>query len=873
MTDELHPKLEAEIGADAGELYRVLKDVQAQLAKLAGEDATVDIKGDASGVLSAIAAAEAQLKAFTKSDPTVKLHMDSSPAEATLAAFRGMMDAAQLKFELAGIQATLAETIAARDPLATELLFGTPKLPSDLQAFQDAQKKPEGTWLERFGLNRLFQGLLGTQATAEGSLFAGIAPSLAILGSPLVLGPIIGLAGGLFDAAAGFTALAAAAGPAAVAIGQGYSAINSAQDAVNNAIPGTTTWTQAVQGLGAAWMAIDPNLQPAVQAILSLSSSSGIFQQAQNWLVNTVEQVTGFLGGRSGASVFQPLVSSAEQSVTTMIGYIEKAMSNPQGGLRKFIDGIAKDLWPTLQMLGHIFLDIGRVFTALGSAMGGQKEGLALLTNVFNLIAELAHSSLVIGFLHGFITFDRVVLGLVTHLLQLLTIVGHIVNLPGLGSIAGYAVSAFLTLSVVQGLMGRILRSKTMGNLFGTGGAGAEAAVGADATAVAEAAAGGAVATDAAQAAKGWIPRLAKLIGGGVSGAADAAGIGVSTMIAAFTLPVLLDEIASSIWGHGKGYTPFHAGPKGILPPNIPLRFGGGATPGFASPQIAGAAQHQATALQAAASAALQYQLALNGVLPPTGKATAATNALIVSEEGITSAFSSQATGVTAYTVQTSFSVEKMINNMYQRNHDLSTWAGDAQQLLKRGADPKFIDMLANTAPQELGVMMHATKSQLARMGVQWQEQIDIASMASYKNLGLWMQSIKNQLTSQSPTIRAAAQQLANAMGIPINNIIANWTTTLGAALASMRRQLIAAAPSLGVGAINAAAGVAGASSGMPPGHHAAGAAIHLTTVVNIGGRQLAAVTTQQQLVSARSTGNVLGRYAGSNQVGHGISR
>lgn len=125
-------------------------------------------------------------------------------------------------------------------------------------------------------------------------------------------------------------------------------------------------------------------------------------------------------------------------------------------------------------------------------------------------------------------------------------------------------------------------------------------------------------------------------------------------------------------------------------------------------------------------------------------------------------------------------SVQQMMNGLNASNTQLTGWANDAQLLLKEGANPQFIDQLAENAPQELSTMARATTSQIKQMNVEWEEQWLLMKGSAEKGIGGYIGAIKDGLDSGIPALRAAAERLMNSLHIHFNSVEWGLSVTQG---------------------------------------------------------------------------------------------
>lgn len=679
--------------------------------------------------------------------------------------------------------------------LQTGAMFTLPGLPPGLQAFAPGGV---GGGIGGGGGGTASGGFMGRAANLEEARILralGVGSNLAG-GIAMAMPVLLSLGGALFVAAAGMTALGIAAAPTATEIGKGVQAVDQANTALSQAVPGTTQWASALQGVSSAWAGIDPALQGSVAQILHLfSGGSPVGNQVQNWLTGDISAITGFLSGHRATSMLMPLMRAAEGAVNSIPGVISRTMGwgSSGAGAGGFLSFIARDVRPATDGLAQLAGELLRIVSALAQ-MGTGGEGLRLLDETAKTVADLLHAGLVQGFFHGFVEVDRVVLSILDNVVKIVdTIDGssksHSFTTLGEGLGAAYGVWRMARLFGMAG--GPSGTSRTGRLILGGGGASA-----------AEAGASGAVAADATAATEGGVTGIAGPWGIAAIGAFLAANYVSQRALAAGShhpnsgggilgwlyrfhhrYPVHPMHGPAWLWDRGVHYVG-GAGVDaanaiaGIFGAHDPLGPGLG-TPG--APPNAWAAYRslpvQNVGLQGT-RAAYQYRLALEGATLASRGLYEATQNLITADEQIGGALAHAAYGTGQFTklaISAPQSFASMVSNLRGRNTALEGWANDAQMLLRKGANPQFISDLAAQAPQDLATMAHATTAQMHAMMLAWNTQLILGQLAVKQNFRQMTSYIAGLLNTTSGVAHQAALNIARALMLPIPGIEGAW--------------------------------------------------------------------------------------------------
>lgn len=422
----------------------------------------VEIEGTAKPFLATLAKSRAELAAWAKQDPMAKLGLRMGEFESDLtAAKKQLLDFAT--------QVTNAKLGATADQFWTEIAALRAQMaamsPLDINVDANVAQAMAQVDMLRGNLAGLqTEGLVGAAGGGDAGggggggrgALGGALTAMALLHTAHLFTPeVLGLASALVAVGAGFTALGVASIGAASDIYAGFHAVSTAQNAIATAIPGTTQWTTAVGQLGAAWSGIPGALQPAVTAINNLMQSFGKTPMAK--------EIQGFLGAQAGTiagmfskggSTFAPLILATERAVQTIEGMISHAMGS--GGLGRLVGSLAKMVGPATVELAQLATALAQVGLAFAHAIQGG-QGMQTLVDLARMLAQVFNSSIFQGFITGWTDFDRILAEVIGGLFK---VIGYAVRvdsgLKGIGTVVGFAASAFLAFRAVLFVLGKV---------------------------------------------------------------------------------------------------------------------------------------------------------------------------------------------------------------------------------------------------------------------------------------------------------------------------------------------------------------------------------------------------------------------------------
>lgn len=639
-------------------------------------------------------------------------------------------------------------------------------------------------------------GFLGRAANLEeGRIYQAMGMGANAAGALALATPVLlSFASTLAVAAASMTALGIAAAPTALAIGQGVSAVNQANTALEQAVPGTTQWASALQGVSTAWAGINPQLQGSVQSILSLfSGHSALGSQVQGFVKGDVVSITSWLQGAMNHGTFSPLILAAEKAFNSIPGTFSKAMgwSSPGAGISQFVAFLARDTGPAIRSLTELAAQVVRIGAALAH-LGEGGQGMALLVQAAKDLADILSSGAIMGFFRGFVAVDRAALSLLTTALRLVGVLGPLGHSAGtvqMGQVAGYGYGLY-----------RLFR---LTPFYRGGGASTAGGVSAEGAALGGGAAGGAAGSGATVGGIALADVVPPIVAGLLANAAAhrlhrwASAHTHGTLHDVFHPPpnATPDASALDIWNAAAKYV---GGGTAAAIDNVLGLFGFHGDPlanPFGRPTAAQlASERNAAAWQSynrypvstigltATANSIAYRDALQFGKLPGARAhlPPALAALLTSGEqiggGLVGAVGSTAP-FAALARAAAASYGQMVANLQAHNSRLQSWAQDAQKLLREGVNPGFVASVANTMPQDLATLADRSTAQIHRMVLMWEENLMMSrALAKAKGgiLGLTTY-ITRQLFSTVPVIHQAAVQIGRALGLPIPGIISMW--------------------------------------------------------------------------------------------------
>lgn len=298
-----------------------------------------------------------------------------------------------------------------------------------------------------------------TTGTATATAAAGNAVALAHA-AHVFMPEILGLGAALLSVAAGFAVLAVASSGALVDIGKGFSAVSGAQNAILAAVPGTTQWAAAVGQLGQAWSTIPAILQPAVSAINKMMQGFGTTPMANElqrfW--GAQAQIIGHLFA-GGGQVFAPLIMATERAMVTVEGMLSKALGG--GGLAHIVGTLSHMVGPALVELVQMAAAIAKIAVGFASAVQAG-QGMEALVTLFRALAALVNSSIIQGFITGWVDLDRLFSDAIGTLFRLVGMIGSVTGgMHSIGVAIGFVVSGMVLLKSAAFVLGRMGRDTT----------------------------------------------------------------------------------------------------------------------------------------------------------------------------------------------------------------------------------------------------------------------------------------------------------------------------------------------------------------------------------------------------------------------------
>lgn len=743
------PPVVIEITGNNTPFLRTLAATKAALLAFAKTGSDIKLGADSTQLMDKLASAKTELLAFAKEVHKARLGADAQPFWDDIAKLRtelASMSPLDIRVD-ANTSSVLSQISALRGTLA---LAGVGSLLGAVAGGGSSGGGGGGGLggLSGFaGNNWFFKRLFGTDVEGQLMKSMGVPGAQGIAAFlPVELGLLSALFGGLVGAGT----LGISSASAISEIMKGVSGVNSANTALGVALPGTTAWATATQGVGNAWAGIQGVFQAPVAAIEKfLSNTTPLGHEIDSWVSAMTTKLASALNGKQ--SIFAPLVEASQRGLDAVISMFTNAANS--GKLTKWISTMSKMVGPAMVQLAQAAGYILQIVTGLAKAAGPGGQGMDLIVTLLKTIGWAVNSSIFQGFIRGIVNFDRVLLSVVTDVPKAIGALHNFVKgipiigpmLANLGSNVGggltSAITTALGVSAGAGILSKLLGSKALGALSG-----------------------------------GLSGKLGASLGGifdAIGGVRGAIGIGL---------------LATGINGLVKAAT--------------------GASPLQALGNWLGIAAGKA---KQAADTTTQYKNALYGAIPQAKAMSAATQALIQSSQQVGSAISGAQTGFKAFTVATPESYAQMMANLENQNNTLASWAADAQKLLQEGFDPKGIADMAQTAPQQFAVLQaqyaKGGKGVVKSFNVAWQEQMILATMNGQKGVLGFTNTIKTDLVSQNPTIRAAATKLAQAMGIKVPPVPAAVLANVGTMAASMQTMAQnAPAVASGLGAIHKSA-------------------------------------------------------------------
>ncbi len=686
----------------------------------------VEITATDKAFVAKLAEDKALLLDFAKQVTNARIGIDSAQLQTDLLGLKTEMlaFAQELKNAKLGLDAVpfwtemaqLRSEVQALSPLDVKVdvhiadaLAKLAVLKEDLKSAQLGAMMTPDLGLINANIARMFGAGGGTGGAAGGAASGAAAAAGGFMTfvhiAHLFTPEIVGFATALFSVGAGFAALGVASIGAVSDIYQGTTAVGNATNAIAAAIPGTTQWTQGVGQLGQAWSAIPTALQPAVSGIRKILAGFGNSPMAG--------EIQGFLGAQVGT--IGSLLGSGGSTFAPLILATQRAMQTVEGiikhamgsgALTNLVSGLAKMVGPATVELVQMGGALVKIGAGFAKAVQDGK-GMEMLVTLLRSIAQVVNSSLFSGFIAGWVDFDRL---LSTALGLLAKGIGYLssfgTNLNGLGTVLGFVVSGLLAVKSTIYLVGLMAGTQAKAGL---------AQFGSTMTGV-----------------------ITKAAGLGLI------AVGITGLVGNITSLLHVSNPLTHLWN-----------------------------------DLAGLFGKVSKAAGSSIDTISGYKLQLSGAIHVTGRLSSAMDLLVRSEQSIGSSLGGLVQGFRPLTLtalgagtavsKVTDSVNTLISTLQGKNQSLATWAADAQILIKRGMDPSAVASLAQQAPQDLASMSTATTAQLQSMNVQWQEQMLLAQMSGQNGVNGFVSALKNGLANGTPTVKAAAAQLASQLGKTLN--------------------------------------------------------------------------------------------------------
>lgn len=295
---------------------------------------------------------------------------------------------------------------------------------------------------------------------AAGGALGAAGGALWLHSAHLFMPEALGLASALVSVAAGITTLGIASAGTLVDIATGFRAVSTAQNSIAAAIPGTTQWATATASLGQAWSAIPAILQPAVSAINNMMSGFGrspLATEIQRFWGGQAQIIAKLFSG--GGNTFAPLILATERAMVTVEKIISSAMGS--GGLGRIVGTLSKMVGPATVELVQLAGAVAHI--AIGFAQAVQAgQGMEAIVNIFRAISSFVNSSLVQGFITGWVDLDRVVTDVVGSFFKLISMSSAITGgMHSVGVAVGFVASGLVLLKSVSFVMGQMGRDTT----------------------------------------------------------------------------------------------------------------------------------------------------------------------------------------------------------------------------------------------------------------------------------------------------------------------------------------------------------------------------------------------------------------------------